>query len=208
MQKDKKPDPNAKSAASEATAGRALSSSIKVLGVLRQSGSTYLVANSAGAPLDRAIRIPAGLLAKANAGQLERFILESELSCLLSHLDIKDISVQLRKAYTNSSSVVVASPGQHTFIVEGKEYQLLAHNGCFRWLGLAPGDTTVTLIGEAASHAKPTKSLDDFNNVLTPIVASSPRLMLVLLVALAAMLVGPLKLPPLAVLLVGRSSTG
>ncbi len=84
MPKDKKPDSNAKSAASEASSGRALSSSIKVLGVLRQGGCTFLVVNPAGAPLDRAIRIPAGLLAKANAGQLERFILESGMSRLLS----------------------------------------------------------------------------------------------------------------------------
>lgn len=185
-----------------------ITSWITVLGVLHQGDQLHLVIVPKGANLERAVQIPAAHLAASATSLLEKLLLERQLGFLLGQLTAKEVSSQLRQFLMETNSIVICTAGHHKLSINGKAREVLVHGGRCTWLDSQPLDTKVTLIGEAAQTANPEKSLDDFNEIMTPILSVSDRLMTVLLFALAALMVVRLGLPPLVALLVGQSSIG
>lgn len=161
-----------------------------------------------GAPPAEAIAVPLTLCTTSRHGMLEEHLMKSGFVKALNSTQPKAIAAQFREFAAATQVRVLDSEGIHKLKLSGSACCVLVKAGICHWLTPMPKGAAVVLVGKACSTARRTGAHKKFKKVFGVLLCGSPRLLVVLLFALAAWLASEFGVVLLALALLGPSSIG
>lgn len=203
------PDQGDASAPNVAERGYSPSDLIRPVGLHKSStGIRSLVVALTGSSATPPLRVPLAALGASRSAQVQELMLKNGFVEVAAAFSPKELSSALMTFATSSNAHVIDREGAQELEVSGMTYRVFVKGGQCYWLDRQPPGVNVVLIGKAAVKNESNKTLDQFNAELAPLLAMSPRWLMVVLVALAAMLFKLFGVRPLSLGLIGPSCIG
>lgn len=159
-------------------------------------------------PGGKYVAVPLNLCNPAKQSMLYDLLLRAGLIVATTQLPLKAIAARLLHFAATCTTRVIAMEGFHTVVLAGKAHRVLVHAGVCHWLAGEPEGAAVVLVGDATKTIRPIASHKEFRDGYGLLVCQQPRMLVVLLFALAAVLAPEFDVLLVALLLVGQSSIG
>lgn len=186
-------------------------SGVEVLGTSKDEfGKHLIVAKSYGAEDYKAFTFDPVNLIKSSSRDLAKILVDKGVESPImqdSLLIQKDIVNQL-KFKKKKIIVFLENPGTHQCLIGEENYIILVVNGYFYLPKPLPDGVTVILVGEANKRHAKKESYQSFVTDFSKKLAAQPRVLLVILFSLTSYWWPVFGVPTLALMLVGKTSTG
>ena len=186
-------------------------SGVEVLGTTQDEiGKEFVVAKPLGADNDAAFTVDPGMLISGNGKEISQLLVNK---CIHSVILQKPASVQKDifyqwQANMDNAIIFIDKPGAHQRTILGKKYMIQVLNGGVCISEPLPDAVSVILVGDAKKKHEKKEGYQEFIQDLSVKLALLPRLLLVMLFSLASYWWPVFGVPTLALMLIGRTSTG
>jgi len=186
-------------------------SGVEVLGTSKNEfGKTLIVAKSYAAEDYKSFTFDPVNLIKGSSRDLAKILVGKGVVSPITQNSLliqKDIVNQLEFKKENII-VFLEAPGTHQCLIGEKNYTILVVNGYFYLPRPLPNGVTVVLVGEANKKHFKKANYQSFLKEFSDKLAAQPRVLLVILFALTSYWWPVFGVPTLALMLVGKTSTG
>jgi hypothetical protein len=152
--------------------------------------------------------IPLSACVANKQSQLDELLMRAGLVSASAQMPVKAIAAALRNFAAATNTRVLDSEGFQSVELAGVSHRVLVKGGVCHWLDTTPDQAAVVLEGKAAKSARRVGSHRKFSKAFQKVLWRQPRLLVVLLFALAAELAYEFDIVLIALLLVGPSSIG
>lgn len=181
---------------------------IEVVGKLGKPDPGLVIARKEAKAADQIV-VPLELLARAKSSALEQHLIACDMLGLVHALKPNQVSDALRAAATAPNlPIAIDRSGLHTIEVNGGAFEALVIGGRLHWLGKAPPNQRVKVVGRAANRIRSAAKLTDFTTQLAPILSTNPRLLVLLWMSVAGYFARAFGRDPMGVAIIGPTSSG
>lgn len=198
----------AQSKSDEAKTGDPSSYIGRYLEVIGLDAERAVVVIKTGATHEEYVKFPPSLLVPGKHAMVQELLLKNGLFTPLRRIPGKEVVSFLLDAAETSRVRVIDHPGVHDLKIDGAVFKVLVAGGKYFWLGDQPKTGGVVLVGAARRAPKSSRTIAAFNERIAPILRGSPRILVVLAIALAAPLVRLFGRTPVSLAIIGQSSQG
>ncbi len=160
------------------------------------------------APGCSTVALPITACSVSKHAQLDELLLRAGFVEAVSQMPIKALAASFRNFAATTKVRVLTQEGIQSVEFDGVAHRVLVKGGICHWLGAASERVQVVLAGNAAKPTRPLASHKKFLKAFRPLLSQQPRLLVVLLFALASELAHEFDIVLIALMLVGPSSIG
>lgn len=181
----------------------------KVFGLVDKPGEPLAVAVALpAADPCKAITVPLPLCVPSKQAALHSFFMRPDFISAIRGISMKTLAAELLSFAETTTVHALDAEGIQTFDHDGILCKVWVHNGVCYWLTKQPDGAEVVLIGKVARAVHRAASSKKFRKAFGDVLQQCPRVLLVLLFALAAMLLDEFGIASLALALIGFTSQG
>lgn len=159
---------------------------------------------------EKPIIIPTTLLAHGRDNVLSEHLVKNGVTEILYFkiAEVKKSLIHFFNICKISKTIIIEKEGFHQFKTSHGDFRLFVKNGKIHFADKIPNEYQIKLIGDATKKFKSKDTLEFFNKKFTPILKTSPRLLIALIFSLAAYFYKSFGISPLSLILVGPTSIG
>lgn len=159
---------------------------------------------------EKPIIIPTTLLAHGRDNVLSEHLVKNGVTEILYFkiAEVKKSLIHFFNICKISKTIIIEKEGFHQFKTSHGDFRLFVKNGKIHFADKIPNEYQIKLIGDATKKFKSKDTLESFNKKFTPILKTSPRLLIALIFSLAAYFYKSFGISPLSLILVGPTSIG
>ncbi|MDG0853368.1 DUF927 domain-containing protein [Roseateles puraquae] len=182
---------------------------LKLIGLLERPGQPPAVALTLpDADPCKAISVPLSLCVSSRHAALDEFFMRPGFMSARKGISAKTLAAELRSFAETTTIHALDTEGIQSFEHNGVTCKVWIKSGNVYWLTKKPDGAEVVLVGKIARSARKAVSAKKFRKAFGEVLQKCPRLLIVLLFALAAMLLGEFDIASVALALVGMSTSG
>ncbi|MDI4633156.1 DUF927 domain-containing protein [Pelomonas sp. V22] len=182
---------------------------LKLIGLLEKPGQPSAVALALpNADPCNTISVPLSLCVSSRHAALDEFFMRPGFMSALKGISAKTLAAALRTFAENTPVHALDTEGIQSFDHNGLSCKVWVKAGNVFWLTKKPDGAEVVVVGKVARSVRKAVSAKKFRKTFGEVLKQCPRLLIVLLFALAAMLLDEFGIASVALALVGMSTSG